>query len=80
MAYALHCPLDLDNFEHYDWELEIILDDGDNYFVRPMTHYTATEILQAVYGEMECYCDVSRIFIWKTEDATTKWWSDIERD
>ncbi len=80
MAYTLHCPLDLDNFEHYDWELEIILDDGDDYFVRPMTHYTATEILQAVYGEMECYYDVSRIFIWKTEDATTKWWGDIERD
>lgn len=80
MAYILRCPLDLDNFEHYDWELEIILDDGDDYFVRPMMHYTATEILQAVYGEMECYCNISQIFIYKTEDATTKWWGDIERD
>ena len=79
MTYALQCPLDLDDSQYYDWELEVVLED-DDYFVRKMTHYTAIEILQAVYTEMKYYSDVARIYIWRIEDATTKWWGEIERN
>lgn len=73
IAYEIHCPKDVDDVRMYNWNMEVLFNDGE--IGSHDIYGDMYEMLNWCYHHMDTDNSIVRIHIWRG----LTWWGEMER-